>query len=191
MFDYWHRHKRNPGKALDEVNWEALGLAASTVPTTRLQWQVKQATNWLPHNVNKKKWNMIEQQQCSACNAQDDYIHMHQCIDHRMVKWRTKILESLVTRMTKQKTSQSIISAVLDGIWTVWKETPSKNSSQTLPGLSDAIISQNCIGWWALICGRWSSKWMEIQATYFQAIQSPRSSKKWQSSLIRLLWKTS
>ena len=32
---------------------------------------------------------------------------------------------------------------------------------------------------------------MEIQATYFQAIQSPRSSKKWQSSLIRLLWETS
>ena len=93
--------------------------------------------------------------------------------------------------MQKQHTSPSIISAVLDGIRTIWRETPTKRSARSLPGINDAIRSQERIGWWALICGRWSHLWAKAQDTYFTAIKSPKSSKRWQANLIRLFWETS
>ena len=80
---------------------------------------------------------------------------------------------------------------LLDGLKTIWKETLSLKSSRSIPGLQEAIDSQNRIGWWALICGRWSKEWEITQQRYFRAIKSPKSVKRWQVSLIRLLWNTS
>ena len=60
-----------------------------------------------------------------------------------------------------------------------------------LAGIDDAIESQSKIGWWALICGRWSIYWEQAQQQYLTAIRSPKSSKRWQASLITLFWNTS
>ena len=60
-----------------EVNWEAIGKVANAVSQTQRQWQVKQATHWLPHNGNKKKWNMTDVDTCLACNEHEMGQHIH------------------------------------------------------------------------------------------------------------------
>ena len=77
MFNYWVQHKYNPGTVPMEVNWEAIGTTARAVTQTRQQWQVKQATHWLPHNSNKKKWNMIDHNKCPVCAEQETGQHLH------------------------------------------------------------------------------------------------------------------
>ena len=107
-----------------------------------------------------------------------------------MTTARKKILSNIARRMSQQQTSPSIISAVLEGISDIWAESPTKRSARSLPGITQAIESQHKIGWWSLICGRWSKFWEIAQANYFTAIKSPRSSKRWQATLIRLFWET-
>mmetsp|Transcript_5909 Transcript_5909/g.9058 ORF Transcript_5909/g.9058 Transcript_5909/m.9058 type:complete len:1660 (+) Transcript_5909:3576-8555(+) len=191
MYKYWRRHKINPGNALDEVNWCALGIAAKRSTQTRHQWQVKQATDWLPHNVNKHKWNMVQTNECAACKEAETMHHIHTCRAPMVVDHRSKTTASLRAKMKQLKTSPSIISAILSGIKSIWQESPIATSPLCVPGIDDAIESQSKIGWWALICGRWSIYWEQAQQQYLTAICSPKSSKRWQASLITLFWNTS
>jgi len=62
-------------------------------------------------------------------------------------------------------------NAMLAGIKSICKETLNFPSACRLPGINEAISSQNQIGWWALICGRWSQKWATAQQLYFNAIK--------------------
>ena len=118
---------------------------------------------------------MSENNQCPVGQSTKTHMHLHTCNASKMVDQCKKAVDKLQSCLLKQKTSPSISSVILDGVRTIWKETPSKKSSRRLLGLTDNISSQNCIGWWALICGRWSLKWAQAQQTYFDAIQSPRS----------------
>ena len=95
MYYYWENHKTNPGKVLDEVNWEAIGIALKTISHERLLWQVKQATNWLPNSYNKYKWNMSKHELCPACKSKETILHMQECKETTTVEKRTTTLNSL------------------------------------------------------------------------------------------------
>mmetsp|Transcript_4722 Transcript_4722/g.7318 ORF Transcript_4722/g.7318 Transcript_4722/m.7318 type:complete len:121 (+) Transcript_4722:1326-1688(+) len=120
---------------------------------------------------------MIPQEKCAACQQRETIQHIHSCQDQKTIEYCYKVLSSLADKMKTLKTSPSIVSAIMEGVQSVWKETPHISSAGRLPGIQDAIASQNKIGWWALICGRWSSRWAKAQTLYFKAIKSPRSSK--------------
>ena len=100
-------------------------------------------------------------------------------------------MTTLADKMRSLKTSPAIIRALIDGLQPIWADLPSFTTSHTMTGIDDATASQSQIGWWALICGKWSKKWELLQQRYLLMINSPRSPRRWQSSIIQLLWNTS
>ena len=93
-------------------------------------------------------------------------------------------------KLRKLKTLPTIISAVVEGLCTVWAEVPKCKSSRKPPDTQDAIESQNRIGWWAMISGGWSLHWKNIQQKRSKMTSSPRSPQRWQASVTQLSWNT-
>lgn len=59
-----------------------------------------------------------------------------------------------------------------------------------IPGLTEAVQQQDSIGWEAAIEGRWSTKWLDIQKSYYQWKGRRNSGRRWLIAIIKRLWTT-
>ena len=185
---YWTNHKFAPIK-LDEINWDVLPTPMTSIPKSRRPWVVKNASDWLPTNNNKFRWNMSLTQKCPFCNTTEDAYHVQTCSHPLPTAYRRKILSPLAAKLTSRHTSPHVKDVLLQGLTNIWPEVNAPSKLLFHPPWQKALEqSLHQIGWWNLIGGKWSKHWQEVQQVGFTQIRSARSSKRWQSAVIRLLW---
>ena len=59
------------------------------------------------------------------------------------------------------------------------------------PGLAQALVQQDLIGWTSAIEGRWGTLWAPLQDAYYKFLNCRRSGRRWLIALIERMWKVS
>ena len=90
----------------------------------------------------------------------------------------------------KIHTSPPALTTLLNGLKKIWPKTPTSTSFFTESWCQSIVDSQEDIGWWPLICGRWSVQWRHFHSEIYKRIGSLRSSRRWQKAVINLLLNT-
>ena len=189
---YWASHKYAPDSC-DDIHWTALTSPMQSLSTSRRHWVIKSASDWLPTNKNKFRWKQVTSPNCPFCNQPEDAQHVQTCSHPVPTAYRRQHLAPLESKLRSYHTAPLLSHLLLQGLRTVWPETPCPTTrlpSSPSHRITNLKSSQNTIGWWNLLGGKWSIHWYTAQQTFLSTIQSAKSPRRWQSSVIQLLWNT-
>mmetsp|Transcript_23518 Transcript_23518/g.35714 ORF Transcript_23518/g.35714 Transcript_23518/m.35714 type:complete len:294 (-) Transcript_23518:344-1225(-) len=188
--NYWRKHKYS-ASSLKDVNWPAIATTYKGLPFSRQTWSTKQASDWAPTNKNMKRWRLGRTEKCPFCGKLEDSLHHVQTCSHpEPSSYRRSKLKDLPSKLMKLHTSPPAVTALLAGLRKVWNEVPNISSYFTANWSQHITDSQSTIGWWNLICGKWSTYWLQHHRNLYRLTNSTRSPRRWQSSVIRLLLNT-
>mmetsp|Transcript_30173 Transcript_30173/g.45721 ORF Transcript_30173/g.45721 Transcript_30173/m.45721 type:complete len:246 (-) Transcript_30173:402-1139(-) len=181
--NYWAKHKYSTS-SLADVNWNALTAAYKGLPFSRRIWSTKLASDWGPTNKNMKCRRLGPSDKCPFCGTPEDSLHVQICPHPEPSSYRRSKLKDLPSQLLKLHTSPPAITALLDGLRRVWSEVPRPPSYFTTDWCPTIIDSQSQIGWWNLICGKWSTYWYHHHCDLYRLVKSNRSPRQWQQAVI-------
>ena len=173
----------------EEIAWKAFEQARSTLSQKRQHWVVKHTSGACSVGkvmLQRKKWKNAK---CPRCPTQvETTTHVWQCQHIRANEiWDTAI-DELRVWLAAQRTNSAVADTICSRL-KAWRSGNDLLPLQThLLGLSQAVATQDAIGWGVAIEGRWSLKWIEIQDRHFTNNSIRRTGRRWLTALIKKLW---
>ena len=96
---------------------------------------------------------------------------------------RQEKLSSSQNDLMRLHATPPVITTLLNGLRKVWLETLISTSHFTEAWCESIVDSHELIGWWPLICGKWSVNWLHHHSKTYQRIGSQRSPRRWQKAV--------
>ena len=183
VIPYWQKKGRFSPEGVQDIHWDAIGVAMQQSTNPHRQWITKRASRECGANQVLHKRKVKQTDQCPLCQQVETVTHILQCQDTRARRQWEMSIQELRRWMENKDTAPVIIDALCKGLhqWQLHgyvEEHP-----------NDILIStQNIIGWNGVLEGCFSHKWSEYQDHYFQDIKSRRSGFKWQVDLCKRIW---
>jgi hypothetical protein len=153
---------------------------------------VKQTSGRCAVGVEMKRRRTWPNANCPRCTeTQETSTHVLRCQGEGTEAIWTKFISEFRLWLARQRTNNDITEAICLAL-SRWRSGGPKYSCRSnLPGLRQAVLEQDDIGWDGALEGRWSSSWIEIQERHFTFIHLRRSGKRWLTAIIKQLWNVS
>jgi hypothetical protein len=179
---------------LQSVNWKAHGAAHSKLREQRTFLVKLCYHRHLPIEKCLHRRDSKYPATCPGCrNDIEDHDHFIGCTAPSRIKWRTELLTSICTQLTRSKTNTELEETMVNVLDRAIAGLPiSVNSTFTR-----ALRAQEKIGWRSMLQGHWASEW---QNTYHKIYHKPTEEtpadktkrktnmERWQSKLITTTW---
>ena len=145
---YWKDHHDIPMSTNCDIDWKASQSAAKKLPQGLRRWKAKVSSGWIGVGSKLKQYKWQEHSTCPLCNAPSEKVsHLLHCTDPQAVKFaKTRIQESLKTKITEMETEEALAEVILD-IATRHRCNLPIRSSLYPYHLQKAIRAQRNIGW--------------------------------------------
>ena len=155
-------------------------------------------TKWLSGDTATGRTMAIRKQRiltnCPRCDKEDEHLlHVLTCPASCAHTLRNKMIATLIAWLNTNSTHPHIIEYFSSGLsqWFL-DQNYTWNASSILFSdcdiINQSLQSQLNIGWYHLLCGMLSDDLVQLQASYYLSIHSPKSATRWGSSLIKKLW---
>jgi hypothetical protein len=193
IIPYWESRFHWSEGTGQNINWEMLGHAISTVPRSRHHWVVKSASGFCAVGKMKVLWKQSTSDQCPRCaTSMEDMSHVVRCTQPEATAVWSKRLSELKTWMISSHYVSPMLAGVIHDRLNAWRQnTPvSLESVQLNPSFSRLIALQDLLGWESFLYGFWDNNWESVQGAYLRSLQCKMSIRRWCSALILKLWDT-
>ena len=194
LLRYWEDKPWLGDSTGPSINWDAVGLARSSLTMSRKAWVTKFVSGHCAVNARLKQREQVDSDLCPRCHeAIETPEHVLSCRygDPCYVKC-TAVLRQWGR---KSGAAPGLMDTVIEGI-SNWRRQPQQRRSRPstrarTPALQAATRAQDAIGWGSMLMGFHSQKWEHIQSEHFRSQGSLRSGRRWVSELLKKLWNTS
>ena len=183
--EYWLSRKRFKAELYPSYDWEALDDAIRPLSISRRLWLTKHLSGWCSVGRMAKRWRLRATEECPRCLSVETARHVNSCKDPRAIDHMEKSVATLTVQLGRLYTSPVVIKERGRRL-TEWKRgIPFSQVSSKHPFLQDALREQDLMGWDAFLDGSISQSWRYAQEYYLEFTKSPKTSKRWVSSLIQ------
>lgn len=165
----------------DLVNWAAVGRAMEGKTDAYRLWASKFAYDKSATGANMVRWHLWDSPNCPCCGSPHETSwHVMQCSDPRVSSVRLRGLDSLDQWMLATSTSPDIHHCLIHSLRS---NSPFSTYAGTTAPIRAAAHQQDSIGIANTYIARLSTKWEQLQSTYYTSISSRRSARAWASGL--------
>jgi len=178
---YWTYKQQLDQYSFHCVHWDSLGKALDSFPPTFQMWVSKFASGHSAVATTMFRWKKWDSDLCPLCQrTAETTAHVLLCPHpSRTVIWAQQLTQ-LQHWMTQMETAPAIQQCLLSTLEHRGRQTFRSFAS---PLLHLAAQDQDQIGLFGSMVGRFSSKWLAIQAAHYSSKGSSRSASLW---LVRL-----
>ena len=172
------------------TDWEAMGLAISSLPLSRQHWILKHASGRSSIGVEMLRRKEWQTDSCPRCSRQETVTHLPQCSSTSATNIWKNFIELLPDWLESNQTHPGI-TEVLPLYLQRWHSTlpfPSQPLIETAPDIQEALADQTIIGWDNFFLGRCALQLTEIQQIYASDHGLKRSGTRWMAALIKHVW---
>jgi hypothetical protein len=180
---YWD--KRSGVGHAERVDWQAHTKAGKEVQGSRRIWIVKQASGMFASGKMMVQVGDRDRPDCPFCGQPENSAHIWLCQHQATLARWSESIQQLGHWMQTVRTDPAIMAAVLEHL-AGWRSESTPN-----PGMlrvTNALASQNVIGWRGFLEGRVSTEWGVLQQEHYRSKGSRKSGKRWTVELIKKLW---
>merc|ERR1712115_272545 len=179
---------------IQNINWQNLGKALSTIPQTKRATIGKYIHKWRPTH---KKLHQISHPgiitpTCPICAKEEDTDnHCFSCDHWELQQEQLKALERLRQKLQKIKTYPIITQTITSHIYAWMRNIPPRATHFSISNplhlqVQKAITIQNSIGWDQMVRGRISKLWTTTQKIYHK--ERNKNNTRWAQHTIKALW---
>ena len=188
---YWHNKMTIPPEVRSQVNWPSLSKAFRSINPTQRKEVIKWNTGFLGTNAALFRRKQAHSAECPGCSCPNETTtHILQCSASGATEHWEEAIKTLKVWLERNNAAPELIVAIADGL-TAWRiNRPLPSRSYSLPHLTEAVQTQNRIGWRAFLHGFTAQEWELAQKNYLQFKKSSITSRRWISALIKKLWET-
>jgi hypothetical protein len=190
--DYWSRKHQLTHEMITNINWEACKTSLNKLPFGERCWLLKHATGFCGVGKMEKLQGNKDHDACPRCGMTEDAPHIVRC------QGTGTDASKLELTMGDKFTAPEIISVIGKRIRQWRKLSKSDIVDHATPfrrcyrndkfGTKAAVAEQDKIGWYNMLLGRLSTKWMDAQQKYLESIGKRTTGKRWTIPIISRLW---
>ena len=167
------------------ISWKSLSLAVQRIQRDVLLTKV--CNDLLPTAVTLHKMQYQNNDTCVMCNQRETRDHIMLCRSPSRIKWKRKLIGSMRKRLEYLETEFEIGEAMCRAV-AEWLETGTVDETKYPPRYTQAITTQNMIGWRHLFGGKLSQEWLILQEESKRKTKGhKRSSFVWGASIIEVI----
>jgi hypothetical protein len=186
--EYWHSRDRYQPATQDNWDWQALADAMKKTTITRRHWLTKHTSGWCSVGVMAKRWKLRASDACPRCTSVETTRHVWRCQHQGALEVWDKSMERLQLEMGRLYTNPSITQVILQRLHDWKRHRPLRRIHGVTDALSQAIASQDKLGWGSFLEGGFSKYWRSTQERYILYSSSHKSSRQWATALILKLF---
>jgi hypothetical protein len=172
--------------SLNIINWAGFRLARQALSPGLLLFSSKFNIDWLPTGKQMhRRGNLVTE--CVLCGEEESNIHLFLC-PSRLDEMNTTIIQ-FSTYLSEIDTEPELRNVILGQLAT-WMVLPSAHNFNRAPitdAYSQAVTSQNIIGWHRFVKGYLAVNWAQIQDRFLEQKHSPKLGDSW-SAKVSLWW---
>jgi hypothetical protein len=195
---YWSKKHNLTTELITNINWDACQQALHKLPFGKRRWLLKHATGFCGVGKMEQRRGNQDHAECPSCGQFEDAIHVARCKGTGTDVVFELAVQKLEITMGEKFTAPDIAAIIGKRIrqWrkhsneqTIDQETPIPRYYKTDEfGTKDAVKEQDRIGWYNLLLGRMSKKWMDAQQKYLESIGKRTTGRRWAIAIISKLW---
>ena len=191
LLQYW-QGKRTTVGAVIEYDEQAIQRASRSVSRGKKQWVSKFTTGQISTGRQMKRYQFWSHDRCPCCQRpNEDTAHVLSCSSQEGAAGRAKAQAQFSESLHRWHTDPDIHSALIEGIqkWTGGQPIPLVHPNPTIKA---ALLTQQRIGWAALLKGQVAPEWMMAQSEFLRISRYQRRHQvDWGKKLILALWEYS
>jgi hypothetical protein len=184
---YWKSKKRFGPVGPQEIDWDALGAAMSSIPGNRQKWVSKMISGFSATGKMMQRRRERDSAECPRCGMTEDVEHVWRCQHDTDAIWE-RALNSLQQWLSTNRTHPEMTKLIIKGLqkWRTGEDMATLSTE--IPWLKEVLSKQNECGWRNFFEGLLVTGWQKAISIHLARIGSPKSSKRWISALIRKMW---
>ena len=196
--DYWSAKHHLSAEMITNINWDACQSSLLKLPFGKRRWLIKHATGFCGVGKMEKRRGNRDHDDCPRCGKPEDAPHVVRCQGTGTDDIFEAAVSKLELTMGDRFTAPEIITIIGKRVrqWRKLSKSDIIDNATTFPryyrndtfGTKDAVAEQDKIGWYNLLLGRLSIKWMDAQQKYLESIGKRTTGKRWTIAIITKLW---
>jgi hypothetical protein len=187
---YWASRNKIGSARPEAIDWPAMGTALTKLPTHRRHWVSKHQSGFCSVGIQmlrRKEWTHARCPRCHHSPETTEHVWLCTTTDTDII-W-TQFLMDLFAWFKSQHTNQEIADTIILRLMQ-WRSGHAPTPIQVdHPGLAQALLQQDLIGWTSALEGRWGTLWAPLQDAYYKWLNSRQSGHRWLTALIERMWK--
>ena len=190
---YWTQsHHLQPTARLslqvfDLIDWDVTASFMRSRPPGKRRWCTKHALEQCGVGKTLLFWKHQQDDECPRCQMPEDTTHVLQCHAPEALRNWSQQLIVFDTTLQNMATPDMLRKAILSRLQTWHSSTPFTDDPTWTSPLRDVIISQDSIGWKALLEGLPSKRWKQYMATLPHTRSPLRTSHSWTLKFLHAL----
>jgi hypothetical protein len=183
---------------IESINWDACQQSLKKLPFGKRRWLLKHAAGFCSVGKMEQIRGNQDHAGCPRCGQFEDTAHVVRCKGTNTTVIFEVAVRKLEILMGDKFTAPDIISAVGTRIrqWRQFSTNQTLDQATPLPrhrkqdefGAKEAVGDQDKIGWYNLLLGRMSAKWMDAQQKYIESLDKRTTGRRWTIAIISKLW---
>jgi hypothetical protein len=183
---YWQKKRQFRSASVHDIDWDVFKAAMKGLPSGRQKWVTKMTTGFCATGVVMHRRGERATAECPRCALTEDVEHVWKCKSETDDIWN-KALESLREWLNTHKTHPELSKQIIQGL-NRWRSDEAGSSTSHIPWIQEVLSQQDDFGWGGFFEGFVARAWRQAHEKYLNRTKSPKSSKRWLSSLIRKQW---
>jgi hypothetical protein len=195
---YWATKHHLTSELITDINWEACQKSLNQLPFRERRWLLKHATGFCGVGKMELLRGDKDHQECPRCGQAEDAPHVVRCKGTGTDVVFEVAVQQLEIHMGEKQTAPEIIAGLGKRIRQWRKYSTAQIIDQDTPfpryyrndelGTKATLSEQDRIGWYNLLLGRMSKKWMDAQQKYLESMGKCTTGRRWMISIISKLW---
>jgi hypothetical protein len=195
---YWSKKNNLTAELITNINWEACQKSLSKLPFGKRRWLLKHATGFCGVGKMEERRGNQDHAECPRCGLFEDAPHVVRCKGTETDVIFEVAVQKLEIEMGDKFTAPDITAIIGKRLrqWRKHSEGYTIDQETPLPryykndefGTKAAVTEQDRIGWYNLLLGRMSTKWMDAQQKYLESIGKRTTGRRWTIAIISKLW---
>jgi hypothetical protein len=183
---YWERKNRFGILGTAEIDWDALGGAMKTTPTSRQHWVSKTISGFCATGRMMQRRRERDSDACPRCGEPETVQHIWKCKFDTDELWESS-MQGVRNWLTINNTHPEMIRVIIESL-NRWRTEDNVPVLTHIPWLQGLIDKQKACGWQNFFEGLVLKDWRAVMENYLRKTRSKKSSKRWITALIRKLW---
>jgi hypothetical protein len=186
--EYWRRKDRFGSARPEEIDWDSLGSAMSSLPPQRQHWICKTVTGFCSTGRMMLRRKERATDECPRCGESEDVVHVWRCL-HDTEKLWNNALEDLRSWLESNGSHPEITNLIIDRLsrWRLGDDLAAPTPTH-IPWLLELSKKQDSCGWRNFFEGFLLKDWYITLNQHLSRTHSRKSPRRWLSALIRKLW---